>query len=108
MLRHISLLFLPALIAAQDIDLVSTSVVTGQEIETRDIRQTDQALALIEGVNSLRGFPGRGGWSRTLILVDGQTRNYSYIGSFNWSTLPPSGIERAEGARGPFSDAGVA
>ncbi len=96
---------------------VSTSVVTRQELESRNIRQIDQALALIEGVNSLRskgpndndfglglrGFSGRGGQSRTLILVDGQPINNSYIGSVNWSTFAPSEMERVEVARGPFS-----
>ncbi len=96
---------------------VSTSLVTRQELESRNIRQIDQALALVEGVNSLRskgpndndfglglrGFSGRGGQSRTLILVDGQPANNSYIGSVNWSTFSVNEMERVEVARGPFS-----
>ncbi|MBI4904661.1 MAG: TonB-dependent receptor plug domain-containing protein [Acidobacteria bacterium] len=96
---------------------VSTSLVTRRELEERNIRQVDQALTLVEGVNSLRtkgaadndfglglrGFSGRGGQSRTLILVDGQPVNNSYIGSVNWSTFAPSEMERVEVARGPFS-----
>jgi iron complex outermembrane recepter protein len=96
---------------------VSTSLVTRQEIESRNIRHVDQALTLMEGVNAtrsrgpgdndfglgLRGFSGRGGQSRTLILVDGQPVNNSYIGSVNWSMFPVSEMERVEVARGPFS-----
>lgn len=96
---------------------VSTSVVTRDELESRNIRQIDQALVLVEGVNSLRskgpsdndfglglrGFAGRGGQSRTLVLVDGQPVNNSYIGNVNWSTFSVSEMERVEVARGPFS-----
>lgn len=96
---------------------VSTSVVNRQELENRNIRQVDQALVLTEGVIAirgkgpadndfglgLRGFAGRGGQSRTLILVDGQPVNNSYIGSVNWSTFAVSELERVEVARGPFS-----
>jgi len=96
---------------------VSTSVVTRRELENRNIRQVDQALVLTEGVNALRskgpadndfglglrGFAGRGGQSRTLILLDGQPVNNSYIGSVNWSTFSVSELERVEVARGPFS-----
>lgn len=96
---------------------VSSSVVTRGDIENRNIRQVDQALTLVEGVNGarsrgpgdndfglgLRGFSGRGGQSRTLILVDGQPVNNSYIGSVNWSMFSVSEMERVEVARGPFS-----
>jgi iron complex outermembrane recepter protein len=96
---------------------VSTSVVTREELESRNIRQIDQALTLVEGVIALRskgpndndfglglrGFAGRGGQSRTLILVDGQPANNSYIGNVNWSTFAVSEMERVEVARGPFS-----
>jgi iron complex outermembrane receptor protein len=96
---------------------VSTSLVTRGEIETRNLNQVDQALSLIEGVNAyrargpgdndfgigLRGFAGRGGQSRTLVLVDGQPLNNSYIGNVNWAMLPVSEFERVEVARGPFS-----
>lgn len=96
---------------------VSTSIVTREELENRNVRQVDQALTLTEGVNSLRtkgpsdndfglglrGFAGRGGQSRTLILVDGQPVNNSYVGNVNWSTFAVSELERVEVARGPFS-----
>ncbi|MFN7935172.1 MAG: TonB-dependent receptor [Bryobacteraceae bacterium] len=96
---------------------VSASTVSRQELENRNIRQIDQALILIEGVNAirskgpsdndfglgLRGFAGRSGQNRTLILVDGQPVNNSYIGNVNWSTFSVSEMERVEVARGPFS-----
>ena len=96
---------------------VSTSVVDRKELEGRNIRQIDQALTQVEGVNAvrtkgpsdndfglgLRGFAGRGGQNRTLILVDGQPVNNSYIGSVAWSTFSVSEMERVEVARGPFS-----
>ena len=97
---------------------VATSLVTREEMETRNIYQIDQALTLLEGVNSyrtkgptdndfgvgMRGFAGRGsGQARTLILLDGQPLNNSYTGTVNWSLLPVSEFERVEVVRGPFS-----
>jgi iron complex outermembrane recepter protein len=96
---------------------VSTSLITRSEMENRNIRQIDQALTLVEGVNAvrskgpadndfglgLRGFSGRGGQSRTLILLDGQPINNSYIGNVPWSTFSVSEMERVEVVRGPFS-----
>ncbi|HEU0119442.1 MAG TPA: TonB-dependent receptor [Bryobacteraceae bacterium] len=96
---------------------VSTTVIERKELEQRNIRQIDQALAQVEGVIAirskgpsdndfglgLRGFAGRGGQSRTLILVDGQPVNNSYIGNVNWSMFAVSEMERVEIARGPFS-----
>lgn len=96
---------------------VSTSLITRQEIEQRNVKQVDQALTLIEGVNTtrsrgygdgsvgvgLRGFSGRGSQGRTLILVDGQPVNDSYNGSVSWSAFAVSEMERVEVARGPFS-----
>ncbi len=96
---------------------VSTSLVTREEMETRNVSQVDQVLSLIEGVNAfhtkgpndsdfnigLRGFAGRGSPARTLILLDGQPLNDSYYGSVNWTMLPVGEFERVEVARGPFS-----
>jgi iron complex outermembrane receptor protein len=96
---------------------VSTSLITRDEIERRNVQQVDRALTLTEGVNGarargpgdndfnvgLRGFSGMGGSYRTLILLDGQPLNNSYVGSVNWATLAASEIERIEVARGPFS-----
>jgi iron complex outermembrane recepter protein len=96
---------------------VSTSLVTREEMDTRNINQVDQALSLVEGVNAarakgpsdsdfgigLRGFAGTGGQNRTLILLDGQPLNDAYIGNVNWAMLPVSELSRVELARGPFS-----
>jgi iron complex outermembrane recepter protein len=96
---------------------VSASLVTRQELETRNIHQIDEAINLTEGVISvrakgpadndfgvgLRGFSGMGGQYRTLILMDGQPMNNSFIGNVNWSTFSVSEMERVEVARGPFS-----
>lgn len=96
---------------------ISTSLVTREEIETRNLYLVDQALNVLEGVNAprakgpadsdfgigLRGFAGNGGQMRTLVLLDGQPLNDSYYGSVNWALLPIGEFERVEVARGPFS-----
>lgn len=96
---------------------VSQALVTRQEIETRDVRLIDKALEQVPGVISLRargasdndfglglrGFAGRGGQVRTLILLDDQPINNAFNGSINWAIFSPSDIQRIEVARGPFS-----
>jgi outer membrane receptor protein involved in Fe transport len=96
---------------------VSTSLITRDELDTRGVNQVDQVLSGTEGVSAyrtkgpadndfgvgMRGFSGRGGQSRTLILLDGQPLNDSYTGAVNWSMLPVSEFERVEVVRGPFS-----
>jgi iron complex outermembrane receptor protein len=96
---------------------VSSALVSRQELEHRDIRLIDKAIEGIPGVISLRargasdndfglglrGFAGRGGQVRTLILLDDQPINNSFNGSVNWSMFSPQDLERVEIARGPFS-----
>jgi iron complex outermembrane receptor protein len=96
---------------------VSTSLVTRDELQERGINQVDQVLSYTEGVTAyrtrgladndfgigMRGFSGRGGQSRTLILLDGQPMNDSYTGTVNWALIPVSELERVEVVRGPFS-----
>jgi len=96
---------------------VSTSLATSEDMERRNVRQVDQALEFTLGVIAvrtrgpadndfglgLRGFAGRGGQSRTLILMDGQPMNNSYTGNVTWSMFSVSEMERVEVARGPFS-----
>jgi iron complex outermembrane receptor protein len=48
----------------------------------------------------LRGIPD---YSRTLVLVDGQTLNDPYIGAVTWESVPPETIERIEAVPGSFS-----
>ena len=96
---------------------VSSALVSRQELEHRDIRLIDKAIEGTPGVISLRGrgasdsdfglglrgFAGRGGQVRTLILLDDQPINNSFNGSVNWSMFSPQDLERVEIARGPFS-----
>ena len=96
---------------------VSQAVVTRNEIENRDVRLIDKAIQDTPGVIALRskgpsdsdfglglrGFAGRGGQQRTLIMLDDQPINNGFIGSINWAVFSPSDIERVEVARGPFS-----
>ena len=96
---------------------VSTSVVGREELEQRNVRQVDQALTVVEGINTarsrgygdgstgvgLRGFSGRGSQGRTLVLLDGQPVNDSFNGAVSWSAYAVSEMERIEVARGPFS-----
>ena len=97
---------------------VSASLVTREEIETRNIQLIDRALDLSEGVYAIRakgpsdtlagvgmrGFSGRGAaQSRVLVLLDGQPVNDAYTGGVAWTPLPPNEMERVEVARGPFS-----
>jgi iron complex outermembrane receptor protein len=96
---------------------VSTSLITREELRDRGANQVDHVLSYTEGVSAyrtrgpadndfgvgMRGFSGRGGQSRTLILLDGQPINDSYTGAVNWALVPVSELERVEVVRGPFS-----
>jgi len=96
---------------------VSSALVSRQELEHRDIHLIDKAIEGVPGVISLRargasdndfglglrGFAGRGGQVRTLILLDDQPINNSFNGSVNWSMFSPHDLQRVEIARGPFS-----
>ncbi|MEN6484826.1 MAG: TonB-dependent receptor plug domain-containing protein, partial [Syntrophobacteraceae bacterium] len=91
----------------------SVSVVTREDLESRNIQTTDAALNMVEGLFDkrakgldttsrviLRGMPEQ---KRTLILLDGQPLNDGYTGIVNWNAILPDNIERIEVARGPFS-----
>lgn len=94
----------------------TVSVVTAKEIENMNIHSTDEALTLLPGAYAtrpgghepsvmgthvmLRGIPD---YSRTLVLVDGQTLNDPYIGAVTWESVPPETVERIEVVPGPFS-----
>jgi iron complex outermembrane receptor protein len=94
----------------------AVSVVTAKEIENRNIHSVDEALTLLPGIYTtrpgghepsvmgtnvlLRGIPD---YSRTLVLVDGQTLNDPYIGAVTWESVPPETVERIEVVPGPFS-----
>lgn len=94
----------------------TVSVVTAKDIEAMNIHSTDQALTLLPGAYAtrpggnepsvmgthvmLRGIPD---YSRTLVLVDGQTLNDPYIGAVTWESVPAETVERIEVVPGPFS-----
>ena len=96
---------------------VSQAVVSREEIAQRDVRLIDKAIQDVPGVIAirtkggpdsdfgigLRGFAGRGGQQRTLIMLDDQPINNGFIGSVNWAAISPFDIQRVEVARGPFS-----
>jgi outer membrane receptor for ferrienterochelin and colicin len=88
---------------------VSQAVVGREEIADRDVRLIDKAIQDVPGVISLRaqggpdsdfglglrGFAGRGGQVRTLILLDDQPINNGFNGALNWAafcTLIPLGF----------------
>ncbi len=94
----------------------TVSVVTKDNIEQTNVQSADEALKFLPGVYAtrpgghepsvmgtnvlLRGIPD---YSRTLVLVDGQTLNDPYIGAVTWESVPPETIERIEVVPGPFS-----
>lgn len=94
----------------------SVSVVSAKKIENMDVHSADEALRFIPGAYTkraaghepsvmgtnvvLRGIPD---YSRTLVVVDGQTLNDPYIGAVTWESVPPETIQRIEVVPGPFS-----
>lgn len=94
----------------------TVSVVTAKEIENMNIHSADEALTLLPGVYTkrpgghepsvmgtnvvMRGIPD---YSRTLVLVDGQTLNDPYIGAVTWESVPAETIKSIEVVPGPFS-----
>lgn len=94
----------------------TVSIVNARDIEAMNVQSADEALTTLPGVYTtrpgghqpsvmgtntlLRGLPD---YSRTLVLVDGQTLNDPYIGAVTWESVPPETIERIEVVPGPFS-----
>lgn len=94
----------------------SVSVMSAKKIEKMDIHSADEALKFTPGAYTkraaghepsvmgtnvvLRGIPD---YSRTLVVVDGQTLNDPYIGAVTWESVPPETIQRIEVVPGPFS-----
>ncbi len=97
----------------------SISVVTRQELETRQYRDLAEALAGVEGIDVLGGTGKTGGLDisirgmpseYTLILIDGRRQNVAGdvtpngFGAAHTSLIPPvAAIERIEIIRGPMS-----
>lgn len=94
----------------------SVSVMSAKKIENMDVHSADEALRFTPGAYTkraaghepsvmgtnvvLRGIPD---YSRTLVVVDGQTLNDPYIGAVTWESVPPETIKRIEVVPGPFS-----
>ncbi len=92
----------------------SVTVVTRAEMQRRNVKTVDGALAefpglfvkrtkgLMDSTSSvkLRGFNGD---EYTLVLLDGLPLNDAYTGGVEWSSLPVDNIERIEVIRGPAS-----
>lgn len=94
----------------------SVSVVSAKSIDNMNIHSPDEALKFSPGAYTtrpaghepsvmgtnvvLRGIPD---YSRTLVLVDGQTLNDPYIGAVTWESVPAETIKRIEVVPGPFS-----
>lgn len=90
----------------------SVSVVTGDELRARQIRDAADALRSLPGVQVNRGggFAGitdvriRGAESNhTKVLIDGVEANDPTTGAFDFSNLSAEDIERIEVVRGPQS-----
>jgi vitamin B12 transporter len=95
-------------------DMIGTAVtvVTGEELRARQIRQVADALRSLPGVSVNRsgGFGNltqvriRGGEAnQTLVLIDGVEANNTTDGEFDFSNLSAEDIERIEVIRGPMS-----
>jgi iron complex outermembrane receptor protein len=91
----------------------AVSVVTSEDIESRNIQTVDQAINQLPGVFDqrvlpldplgdvmMRGIPGQ---QRNLVLLDGEPLNNGFDGLVNWNSLNPQDIAKIEVARGPFS-----
>ncbi len=91
----------------------AVSVVTSEDIESRNIQTVDQAMNDLPGVFvqrvspldsigdiMMRGMPLQ---QRNLVLLDGEPLNQAFAGLVNWNSLNPLDIARIEVARGPFS-----
>jgi iron complex outermembrane recepter protein len=92
----------------------STSVVTKNEVEERNIQAIDQAANALPGVFERRGkgvmdtqaaitMRGMPGQQRTLIMLDGISLNRAYDGTVTFGGIAPENLERVEAVRGPSS-----
>jgi outer membrane cobalamin receptor len=89
----------------------SVSVITGAELETRQIHTVADALQTVPGLTVVRTggigsiasiFPRGGESNYTLVLIDGVPAN-AFGGDFDFSQLTTANIDRIEIARGPQS-----
>lgn len=92
----------------------SFSVITRENLDSRNVKSLDQSLNLLPGVFnktgksflettsniSIRGVPDD---KRVLFLLDGAPLNDGYTGGVNYSYYSLDDVERIEVVRGPFS-----
>jgi iron complex outermembrane receptor protein len=94
----------------------TVTVITAQEIESKNAHRADEALSGAPGVFvrglageqpntwqnqvTLRGIPG---YYRTGVLVDGIAINNAFSGGVNMSLIPVDDIQQIEVVPGPFS-----
>ena len=100
--------------SAGDLQPISTTVITKDELEVRNLPTLDRALELTPGIYVFRArgtadilsrpmLRGFNGGNRTLTLLDGMPLNDAYTGDVTWTSLPTGEVERLEVVRGPFS-----
>ncbi len=93
---------------------VSSSVVTIQDIQNRNVQTLDESLDMVPGLYNLRDkgpadtmpatfLRGFYGANRTLVLLDGQPINDPFYGGVSWTSLPIDEVQSVEVVRGPFS-----
>lgn len=90
----------------------AVEVITGEELQRRQIRTVVDALRLSQGLSVFsNGGPGSSATVRirgsnadqVLVLIDGAIMNSATLGSFNFSNLTTDNIERIEILRGAQS-----
>ncbi len=88
----------------------SVSVITGEEIQTRQYKSVEEALRTLPGVEIQRsGSLGKittlkirgAGASQVQVLLDGVRVKSTTSGDFDFADLPIDAIERIEVVRGP-------
>ncbi len=89
----------------------SVAVISGDELERRNVTGIDEALPFAQGVTfnagyiDIRGSSGiaRGVGSRVLMLLDGHRTLSGVESSADFGVLPILGVERIEVVKGPHS-----
>lgn len=79
----------------------NVQVVTAKEIQSRNIRNTAQAVSMVTGVSASQSVEGtvnlRGYSSKNvLVLVDGQPVNSAWNGDVDWNMIPVNNIRKIE------------
>jgi len=92
----------------------SVTVITGKELEQRNVQSLDGALKSVPGLYSRRelefstlqpviNIRGIAGQNRTLVMMDGITLNEPRTGAGYFDGISVDDVERIEVVKGPFS-----